>query len=133
MNLLLQITSPFGGYTVRKVVKDIDEVQSAIESSDIKGRIRLMANVSALNLLRKMMNGEKKPCKSFMGGNDYFGKVSFKFERIDKTGPDPRPVFSINVKVFSALGSTLGEHDIRYRRNKEIKFNSIRSRIESLQ
>lgn len=124
MNVMLVFTSPFGGYFIRKVVSDTGMVPAALESSDLKGRIKLKENVSAMRQLEKVFNCEKDPYKSYMAGNDYFGRIQFKYTRTDKEqeGEPPR-TYILSVKVYSALGSTLEEHDARYRRNKELKFS----------
>lgn len=41
MNILLNITMPFGGYTNRVIVKNLSELSEAIEASDFRGRIHL--------------------------------------------------------------------------------------------
>ena len=128
MNILLNITMPFGGYTNRVIVKNLSELSEAIEASDFRGRIHLKdskINNLAARRIAAIMNGEVEPCRSFLAGNDYFGRVRFEYERPDLKHEEPR-TFYLSVKVFSALGSTLEEHDARYKNIKDIKFNSVR-------
>ena len=104
-------------------------MSEAIEASDFRGRIHLKEdskiNNQAVRRIADIMNGEVEPCRSFLAGNDYFGRVRFEYERPDLKHEEPR-TFYLSVKVFSALGSTLEEHDARYKNIKNIKFNSIR-------
>ena len=120
---------PFGGYTERALLTDLSGLTAAVESADFKGRIRLKAdsavNCRAVKRLAKIMNGEVKPCRSFLAGNDYFGRVRLEYERPDLHQEVPA-TFYLSVQVFSALGSSLEEHDARYKRLKEIKFSRIR-------
>ena len=129
MNLILVITMPFGGYTVRVLLTDLSGLTAAVESADYKGRIHLKTdsagNCRAVKRLADIMNGEVKPCRSFLAGNDYFGRVRLEYERPDLHQEVPA-TFYLSVQVFSALGSTLEEHDERYKRIKEIKFSRIR-------
>ena len=129
MNILLSITMPFGGYTNRVIVKNLSELSEAIEASDFRGRIHLKEdsriNNQAVRRIAAIMNGEVKPCRSFLAGNDYFGHVRFEYVRPDLRHEEPRTFF-LSVRVFSALGNTLDEHDARYKTIKNIKFNSVR-------
>ena len=129
MNILLSITMPFGGYTNRVLVKNLSEMSGAIEASDFKGRIHLKEDSSinnkAFRRIAAIMNGKVKPSKSLLAGNDYFGRVRFEYERPDLKHEEPK-TFYLSVKVFSALGNTLEEHDARYKAIKSIKFNSVR-------
>ena len=72
MNLILVITMPFGGYTERVLLTDLSGLTAAVESADFKGRIRLKAdsavNCRAVKRLAKIMDGEVKPCRSFLAG-----------------------------------------------------------------
>lgn len=119
---------PFGGYTNRVIVNNLSELSEAIEASDFRRRIHLKEDSKINNLaVRKIaaiMNGEVKPCRSFLAGNDYFGRVRFEYERPDLNHEAPA-TFYLSVKVFSALGNTLEEHDARYKNIKSIKFNSV--------
>ena len=38
MNLILVITMPFGGYTVRVLLTDLSGLTAAVESADLKDR-----------------------------------------------------------------------------------------------
>ena len=129
MNLILVITMPFGGYTERVLLTDLSGLTAAMESADFKGRIRLKAdstvNCRAVKRLAKIMDGEVKPCRSFLAGNNYFGRVRLEYQRPDLHQEVPA-TYCLSVQVFSALGSTLEEHDERYKRIKNIKMNSIR-------
>ena len=129
MNILLSITMPFGGYTNRVIVKNLSDLSGAIEASDFRGRIHLKEdsriNNQAVRRIAAIMNGEVKPCRSFLAGNDYFGHVRFEYVRPDLRHEEPRTFF-LSVRVFSALGNTLDEHDARYKTIKSIKFNSVR-------
>ena len=129
MNILLSITMPFGGYTNRVIVKNLSELSGAIEASDFRGRIHLKEDSSinnkAVRRIAAIMNGEVKPSKSLLAGNDYFGRVRFEYERPVLNHDGPR-TFYLSVKVFSALGNTLEEHDSRYRNIKSIKLDSDR-------
>ena len=87
------------------------------KKKDIKASIRIIAAI---------MNGEVKPCRSFLAGNNYFGRVRLEYQRPDLHQEVPA-TYCLSVQVFSALGSTLEEHDERYKRIKNIKMNSIRS------
>ena len=119
---------PFGGYSNRIVVTKLSEMSEAIEASDFRGRIRLKqdsgVNNKAVRRIAAIMNGEVRPSKSLLAGNDYFGHVRFEYERPDLNQTEPKSFF-LSVKVFSALGSTLEEHDARYRKNKELRFGAI--------
>lgn len=119
---------PFGGYTNRVIVKNIAELSEVIEDSDFRRRIHIKENSrinnQAARRIAAIMNGEVKPCRSFLAGNDYFGHVRFEYERPDLKYETPK-TFYLSIKVFSALGSTLEEHDARYKNIKSIKFNSI--------
>ena len=126
MNLLLYVTSPFGGYVSRLVVNDLSEVIPAIEASDHKRRLRLQSNEKALERVGSIMNGEVKPYRSFIAGNDYFGRVQFKYERADMHDPVPKTFF-LSVQVFSALGATIEEHDSRYKKNKTLRYGPVRT------
>lgn len=121
---------PFGGYTNRVIVKNLSELSEAIEASDFKGRIHLKEdskiNNQAVRRIAAIMNGEVKPCRSFLAGNNYFGRVRLEYQRPDLHQEVPA-TYCLSVQVFSALGSTLEEHDERYKRIKNIKMNSIRS------
>ena len=129
MNLILVITMPFGGYTERALLTDLSGLTAAVESADYKRRIHLKTdsagNCRAVKRLASIMNGEVKPCRSFLAGNDYFGRVRLEYERPDLHQEVPA-TFYLSVQVFSALGSSLEEHDERYKRIKEIKFSRIR-------
>ena len=129
MNLILVITMPFGGYTNRVIVKNLSELSEAIEASDFRGRIHLKEdsriNNQAVRRIAAIMNGEVKPCRSFLAGNDYFGRVRFEYERRDLKQEEPK-TFYLSAQVFSALGGTLEEHDARYKRIKNIKLDSVR-------
>ena len=129
MNILLCITMPFGGYTNRVIVKNLSELSEAIEASDFRGRIHLKEdsriNNQAVRRIAAIMNGEVKPCRSFLAGNDYFGHVRFEYVRPDLKHEEPKSFF-LSIRVFSALGNTLDEHDARYKNIKNIKFNSVR-------
>ena len=118
---------PFGGYQNRIVVTDLSRMPEAIEASDFRGRIRLKEdsgeNSRAVRRIASIMSGEVKPCRSFMAGNNYFGRVRFEYERPDLEQEVPRSYY-LTAQVFSALGGTLEEHDERYKRNKELKFNA---------
>ena len=120
---------PFGGYTNRVLVKNLSEMSGAIEASDFKGRIHLKEDSSinnkAVRKIAAIMNGKVKPSKSLLAGNDYFERVRFEYERPDLKHEEPK-TFYLSVKVFSALGNTLEEHDARYKAIKSIKFNSVR-------
>lgn len=123
---MLVFSSPFGGYFVRRVVSDINMVPEALESSDPKGRIRLKENVSAMRQLEKIFNCEKDPYRSYLAGNDYFGRIQFKYVRTDKEKEGEAPqTFTLSVKVYSALGPTLEEHNARYQRNKELRLRNM--------
>ena len=128
MNVLLCITMPFGGYMKRVVVRNIAEVSDAIEGADFRGRIRLKTesteNARAVRRLARIMGGDLKPFRSFMAGNNYFGRVRFEYERPDLEQEVPKS-YILSVQVFSALGSTLAEHDERYRRNKDLKMAAV--------
>ena len=123
---------PFGGYTNRVRVKNLSELSEAIEASDFRGRIHLKEDSSinnkAVRRIAAIMNGEVEPCRSFLAGNDYFGRVRFEYERPDLKHEEPR-TFYLSVKVFSALGGTLEEHDARYKNIKDIKFSAVRFRV----
>ena len=125
MNLILIITLPFGGYRKRVVLTDLSELTAVVESADFRGRIRLKAdsaeNCRAVKRLAKIMDGEVKPCRSFLAGNDYFGRVRLEYERPD-LNPETQFSYYLSAQVFSALGSTLEEHDERYKRIKEQNF-----------
>ena len=129
MNLILVITMPFGGYTNRVIVKNLSELSEAQEASDFRGRIHLKEdsriNNQAVRRIAAIMNGEVKPCRSFLAGNDYFGRVRFEYERHDLKQEEPKS-FYLSAQVFSALGGTLEEHDARYKRIKNIKLDSVR-------
>ena len=128
MNIILNITMPFGGYTVRVLLTELSGLTAAVESADFRGRIRLKAdsaeNFRAVKRLANIMNGEVKPCRSFLAGNNYFGRVRLEYQRPDLHQEVPA-TYCLSVKVFSALGSTLEEHDKRYKYIKDIKMNSI--------
>ena len=132
MNLILIITLPFGGYRKRVVLTDLSELTAVVESADFRGRIRLKAdsaeNCRAVKRLAKIMNGEVKPCRSFLAGNDYFGRVRLEYERPDLY-PDTLSSYYLSAQVFSALGSTLEEHDERYKRIKSLKFTRIQNSL----
>lgn len=119
MNLLLFIKYPT--HFSRVVVSDTDTVLAAIESTN--DRIRLCENISALNKLEKIFSGQTRPLADYLAGNSYFGKVIFKFT---KTGRDiSRDVGELSVKVYSALGATVDEHDERYKRLKAARLSSV--------
>ena len=61
-----------------RVVTEINMVPGVLESSDSRGRIRLKENVSAMRQLEKIFNCEKNPYRSYLAGNDYFGRILFK-------------------------------------------------------
>ena len=128
MNVLLCITMPFGGYMNRVLLTDLSKISEAIEASDFKGRIHLKEdskeNFRAVRRIAKIMDGEVKPCRSFMAGNNYFGRVRFEYERPDLEQEVPKSYY-LSVQVFSALGSTLAEHDARYRKNKNLKMTAV--------
>ena len=111
----------------RIVVNNLSEMSGAIEASDFKGRIRLKEdsreNYRSLKLIARIMAGEVRPCRSFMAGNDYFGRVRFEYERPDLSQAAPKTYF-LSAQVFSALGHTLAEHDTRYRRNKDLMMSA---------
>ena len=123
MNVLLSITMPFGGYKNKVLVADLSKMPEAIEASDPRGRIRLKEDSSensrAVRRIASIMSGEVKPCRSFMAGNNYFGRVRFEYERPDLNDEGCKTFF-LSVQVFSALGGTLEEHDERYKRNKDL-------------
>lgn len=100
MNLLLFIKYP--KYFSRIIVTGTDSVLSAIESTN--QRIQMCENISALNKLEKMFSGQTKPLTNYLAGNNYFGKVIFKFTKAG-TGSS-KGVGELSVKVYSALGKT---------------------------
>lgn len=120
MNLLLFIKYP--SYFSRVIVTGTDSVLSAIESTN--DRICLCENVSALNKMERIFSGEVEPLVDYLAGNSYFGKVSFKFTRKDKK-TNPERVYELSVKVFSALGVTIEEHDERYKRIKTARLQTL--------
>lgn len=118
MNLLLFIKYPT--HFSRVVVSGTDSVLSAIESTN--DRIRLCENISALNKLEKIFSGQTRPLANYLAGNNYYGKVIFKFT---KASSSSKSVGELSVKVYSALGSTVEEHDERYRRLKAIRYQKL--------
>lgn len=119
MNLLLFIKYP--KYFSRVIVTGTDSVLSAIESTN--QRIQMCENISALNKLEKIFSGQVKPLTNYLAGNNYFGKVVFKFTKTS-TGSS-KGVGELSVKVYSALGKTLEEHDERYKRLKALNYKNI--------
>lgn len=115
MHLLLVIKYP--NYFARVIVTDPDSVLSVIQSTN--DRIRLCENVSAVNMIRKISAGEVKSLANYLAGNNYFGKVVFKFTRADKK---TERIYELSAKVYSALGSTIEEHDERYKRLKAARY-----------
>ena len=116
MRLLLQIFYP-GSCFRRVVVNNRESVTAAIEAAD--PRFRLCENVPTLDRIGRIMEGKVRPVKDFIAGNAYFGKAFFRYTRPDQK--DGQAVQTLYVKVFSALGTTVEEHDERYRRLKELK------------
>lgn len=115
MNLLLTIQ--YTNYLSRIIVPDTDSVLSKLESSNNRIPMCLCKNIAALNKIKQIMSGDAKPYVTFLAGNSYFGKVTFKYTRPDKNH-SPAHIYKLTVKVFSALGSTIEEHDERYKRLK---------------
>ena len=132
MNLILNITMPFGGYTVRVLLTELSGLTAAVESADFRGRIRLKTdsaeNFRAVKRLANIMDGEVKPCRSFLAGNNYFGRVRLEYQRPDLHQEVPA-TYCLSVKVFSSLGSTLEEHDERYKHIKKQKLTRIQNSL----
>lgn len=120
MNILLFIK--YQNHFSRVVVAGTDSVLPAIESTN--NHINMCENISALNKIAKIISGETKPLANYLAGNGYYGKVIFKFTRKDKK-VIPAKVYELSVKVFSALGNTVEEHDKRYKRLKAARYISV--------
>ena len=61
---------------------------------------------------------------TYLAGNSYFGKVIFKYTKFDRK-TSPKKVYELSVKVYSALGTTVPEHDERYKRLKEYRYQKL--------
>ena len=71
MNILLNITMLFGGYTNRVIVKNLSEMSGAIDASDFNDRIHLKEDSSTNNMVVRrtaaIMNGEVSRSQEVQG------------------------------------------------------------------
>lgn len=120
MNALLYIPTLSGFATIRRIVTEPEDAVNAVAEAVLKKNHTICANGKAVRQLKDIMDCRTEPKQRFIAGNAYYGKIPFEY-KTDKPSPYRHIV---SVKVFSALGNTIEEHDERYRRLKEAYMNN---------